>query len=187
MGDKDVSVTGSETLGGWDVKRIERVLAIAVHRSCPSWLVADADDIVQAALLKILESVHRNKAEVNEVLASSYLWRVAYSCLIDEIRRHQRRREDALLDTNSLPHHLSASPVSDPERRAGSEVLAAAIRQCLLGLSEHRRQAVNLHLLGHSLKEVARLAGWDRKRADNLVHRGMVDLRRCLSKKGEKP
>ncbi len=174
-----------DKLGGWEVTRLERVLGAAVRRSCPHWLAADADDIVQAAVVKIVEVLARGEADVS--LGSSYLWRVAHSCLVDEIRR-RRRRPEVTLDEATAPEQRShpSAPV-DPERRAASAGLAAAIRACLRGLREERRQAVNLYLLGHTVPEIARLAGWATKQADNLVYRGLADLRRCLAGKGVAP
>jgi RNA polymerase sigma-70 factor (ECF subfamily) len=47
-----------------------------------------------------------------------------------------------------------------------------------------RRHAVTLSLQGHSVPEIGRLLGWTGKKAENLVYRGMADLRECLEGKG---
>jgi RNA polymerase sigma-70 factor, ECF subfamily len=47
-----------------------------------------------------------------------------------------------------------------------------------------RRHAVTLNLQGHSVPDIGRLLGWTAKKAENLVYRGMADLRSCLSSKG---
>ena len=44
-----------------------------------------------------------------------------------------------------------------------------------------------LHLQGHSVPDAARLLGWPAKRTENLVYRGLADLRRCLIAKGHTP
>jgi RNA polymerase sigma-70 factor (ECF subfamily) len=41
-----------------------------------------------------------------------------------------------------------------------------------------------MYLHGHSVAEVAALLGWRFKKAENLVYRGLADLRRCLATKG---
>ena len=47
--------------------------------------------------------------------------------------------------------------------------------------------AVVLHLQGHSVPEAARLLNWGNKRTENLVYRGLADLRNCLALKGLEP
>jgi RNA polymerase sigma-70 factor, ECF subfamily len=46
---------------------------------------------------------------------------------------------------------------------------------------------VTLYLQGHTVPETARILGWDAKRAENLVYRGLADLRQCLMGKGHRP
>jgi RNA polymerase sigma-70 factor (ECF subfamily) len=43
---------------------------------------------------------------------------------------------------------------------------------------------VTLHLQGHSVPQVAGFFAWNTKRAENLVYRGLSDLRQCLESKG---
>jgi RNA polymerase sigma-70 factor (ECF subfamily) len=47
--------------------------------------------------------------------------------------------------------------------------------------------AVALHLQGHSVPDIGKLMSWAPKKADNLVYRGLADLRECLVSKGVKP
>jgi RNA polymerase sigma-70 factor (ECF subfamily) len=75
----------------------------------------------------------------------------------------------------------------DPERRLQGREAGAAIRDCLGRLVRPRRRAVVLHLQGHSATEVAELLGYGLKRADNLIYRGLKDLRACLGNKGKHP
>lgn len=159
---------------------IHRVIERAVRHACPSWLAADADDIAQAATLKVLDLLERR--EEKEPLVSSYLWRAAHSELVDEIRRRRSRREDGIEEDrlSSIPDIRNPGP----ERRLAGRELGDAIRSCLRRLIDARRYAVTLHLLGHTLPEIAAFLGWPRKRADNLVYRGMADLRDCLHEKG---
>lgn len=163
-------------------------MAKAVRRQCPASLSAHADDIAQAALTKIM-AIER-ASEGRRELTSFYLHRVAHSALVDEIRRWKRRGEVPLEvvspDGESLRTHEPAAE-GDPESRAASRELGVAIRECLACLTKERRRAVTLHLQGHSVPEVARLLGWDGKRAENLVYRGLANLRQCLMRKGHTP
>jgi RNA polymerase sigma-70 factor (ECF subfamily) len=65
--------------------------------------------------------------------------------------------------------------------------LGSAVRECLLNAKRERRLAVTLYLQGHSIPDAARILDWDVKRTENLVYRGLADLRQCLLKKGHRP
>jgi RNA polymerase sigma-70 factor (ECF subfamily) len=79
-------------------------------------------------------------------------------------------------------HPAAAEP--DPERNCAGREIGEAIRDCLGRLVRPRRMAVTLDLQGHRVAEVARLLGWSAKKAENLVYRGLADLRGCLKAKG---
>jgi DNA-directed RNA polymerase specialized sigma24 family protein len=44
-----------------------------------------------------------------------------------------------------------------------------------------------LYLQGHTAPEIGRLLSWSPAKSNNLVHRGIADLRRCLERKGLRP
>lgn len=170
-----------------DYARLRGDLVRAVNRICPSWLASRADDLVQVALLRVLEL--RRKSEENAELSPSYLRKVAYSALIDEIRRWRRRRETPLeTEAGGIdPAAERESGNPDPEERSAGREAGRAIRDCLGQMVRPRRLAVALHLQGHSVPDVGKLMGWSSKKADNLVYRGLSDLRECLGAKGVKP
>jgi len=87
--------------------------------------------------------------------------------LIDEIRRFRRQQRQA--------GQLSESEPGTPGPEARSEIL-----DCLSSLQDRRRTAVTLHLQGFRTAEVATALGWTEKQAENLVYRGLADLRSCL-------
>jgi RNA polymerase sigma-70 factor (ECF subfamily) len=160
-----------------------KAIAKAVSRVCPAWLVDRRDDLAQAAMMKVME-IHR-KSEGDRELSTSYLYKVAHSALVDEIRRIRRRREVAFeVDGGSEGHAVA---LDDPERSAAAEQIGRGIRDCLAAMKRERRLAVTLHLQGHRIAEAAKLLDCGEKRAENLVYRGLEDLRRCLSAKGFEP
>lgn len=172
---------------GQGVADLRRQLERAVRRTCPRWLAADADDLVQAALLRVLEI--RRKREGEAEFSAFYLRRAAHSAVVDEIRRRRRRAEVPLEaeETGEPSWPLGASGSSgeaDPERLSQSRELGRAITECLGRLIRPRRLAVTLHLQGHRIREVGDLLGWDAKKAENLIYRGLADLRDCLEDKG---
>lgn len=158
----------------------QRQVARAVEKLCPSWLRADRDDIIQNTLLRL--HLVSPRSEGNESLAASYVWKTAYTVMIDEIRRRGRRPEVPIDEADDGLRMVVNNP--SPEDVAAGRQLGDSIRRCLKALPESRRAAVVLHLQGHSLREVASLLGSDEKKAENLVYRGLADLRTCLKQKG---
>ena len=72
----------------------------------------------------------------------------------------------------------------DPERIAAAREIGRGIQDCLSQMSRERRLAVTLYLQGHSVPEASRVLDWPAKRTENLVYRGLADLRECLEAKG---
>lgn len=153
-------------------------LCRAVARICPPWLASQADDIAQRALIRLVQILERREGEAR--LGASYVRKAAYTATVDEVRRRRRQREVALEAGGG--EQASAGP--DPERLRAAVEIDEALRDCLGRMVEGRRRAVTLHLLGHSVPEASRILGWSNKQVENLVYRGLADLRRCLVGKG---
>ena len=155
---------GSQDPDPGSIERIRQVLIRAVERHCPPALAASREDLVQMALVRLLE---RPRGEGSAPRGASYLWRVAYTVVIDEIRRARRQQRQA--------QQLGGGEGGTPGPEARSEIL-----DCVDGLQDRRRAAVTLHLQGFRTGEVATALGWTEKQAENLVYRGLADLRTCL-------
>lgn len=180
--ERDASAAGAAPSPA-DFDLLRQQLLRSVGRICPAWLADHKEDIVQSALVRILETQKKN--EHGWVPLPSYVWKVAYTATVDEIRRI-RRRQDVPLDEESLENagHVSGS---NPYRDQSLLDLGEAIRGCLGRLNEPRRLVVGIFLLGHGLPETERLTGWEGKKVRNLLYRGLAGLRRCLSSKGIRP
>ena len=163
--------------------RLRSDLLRAVNRVCPPWLHDRKEDLVQTALIRVLEVERRGEGKAE--FSSLYLRKAAYSALVDELRRLRRRREVSLDDENPL--HGQADHSADPERISSAREVGSEIQVCLQRLVRPRRQAAILFLQGHSVPETGRLLGWSVKRAENLVYRGLADLRACLRARGAEP
>ncbi len=163
---------------------LRRRVAAAVRRVCPPWLALQADDIVQNVLLRLAGSTAEGEEE--RQFSSIYLEKAAYGATVDEIRRACRRREVPLPEDEG-DGDLAPATAADPERSAASTEIGRGIRDCLRGLPRPRKLAVTLYLQGCSVPESAQRLGWSPKRTENLVYRGLADLRFCLSRKGLTP
>ncbi len=166
-----------------DLRTLRRALSRAVTRVCPRWLVAEREDIVQVAMTKVARVMDGGKSA--EEITSAYLARAAYHAVVDEIRRQRRRRGMTAIEEEVERTAVAEGP--SPEAVAEGQQLGLEIRDCLSQMARTRRVAVALHLEGRGATEIASMFEWKRKQADNLVYRGMGDLRRCLTNKGLKP
>ena len=162
-----------------EIDRVRRILADAVRQICPRWLADQYEDLVQAAVLRVVKIL---AAEEKNPPASSYLWKVAYSAVMDEIRRRRRNREVPV--DQAVLAETAASPSGG--RHAPGE-LRTEILKGLNVLEEPRRRAVVLYLYGFSLRDSARMLGWTTKRVDNERYRGLNVLRRFLDERGYRP
>jgi len=178
-----MSLSGASQLV--DVTELRACLVRAVGRLCPSWLGSQREDLVQASVMRVMRMLERPPiGEEQRTYASSYLYKVAYTALVDEIRRVRRRRETDL-DDATVQQATTAAP--DPERAAASAEVGRGIQACLSNMIRDRRLAVILYLQGHTVAEAARILDWPFKRTENLVYRGLADLRTCLAAKGLQP
>ena len=119
-----------------------------------------------------------------EDLKPAYLGRVAYTVMVDEIRRRRRRRVLVPVETEA---EVPETTTPTPEDALQARELGLAVKDCLASMLEARVCAVGLFLEGRGPSEIAATLGWNRKRADNLVRRGIADLRACLAGKGFTP
>lgn len=158
---------------------LRRQLTLAVRHVCPAWLSRYEDDLVQTAMIRVIQLA---PGESRAGFSTSYLWKVAFTVTVDEIRRQRRRPEDNL-EANEAAEKVMAGP--DPEALAIGRETGRTIQCCLACLGEDRRLAVTLHLQGHTVPEASRYLGWSPKRVANLTYRGLDDLRRCLVAKGQ--
>jgi RNA polymerase sigma-70 factor (ECF subfamily) len=169
-----------------DLVELRRRLLGTIRRVCPSWLSDHAEDIAQEAMIKVTGVLQR-EGERDRSLPASYLNKVAYHATVDAIRRHRQRRLSEVAMENGLDGSPEHAAFGDPEKARVSGGIMEGVQQCLEDLVESRRLAVILRLQGHSVPEIASLLGWPQTRANNLVFRGMKDLKRCLAKKGLAP
>jgi RNA polymerase sigma-70 factor, ECF subfamily len=169
-----------------DYSTLRQDIAKAVARLCPRWMVDRRDDLVQTAVMRVMHITAKRSAsgEGNQFLSPSYLYKVAYSVLVDEIRRF-RRLSETDIEEEAVGH--AAIATENPERTTESKEIGRGIQGCLARLKQERRLAVTLHLQGHTVTEAARILDWAAKQTENLVYRGMADLRRCLLAKGIRP
>jgi RNA polymerase sigma-70 factor (ECF subfamily) len=172
----ETALSGNET-----IDRLRSDVARAVRKICPRWLVDQIDDLTQVATARLIQRI-RDTAGTSVVLTDGYIYRTAYTALVDEIRR-RRRLHEIPIESDLVP----ASPAEDPDRRLTARTIRDAVAKCLAALMASRRRAVMLRLQGHSLDDLSAFLDCSRKKAENLVYRGLAELRACLRAKGVEP
>ena len=162
-----------------DYRALRTRISHAVHKVCPGWLRDHHDDLVQQGILKVHQRYD------GQPVNSTLLYRVAHSVIVDEIRRHKRRQEIAM--TPTTPERVAGPANKTPEAVIRGAMTGEGIQSCLGKLSEDRRRAVTLYLLGHTVPQVGEQLGFSAKKAENLVYRGLKDLRGHLEASGLTP
>lgn len=163
------------------------LLRRAIACCCPAELAAAREDIEQEARLRLWKAL-----EGGTILErpASFVYRVAMTATLDAWRRWRARREEALdgpARAGDRPPAETAAAVDaapSPEQTAAARELGGRIRSALSRLVETRRLAVELHLQGLSVPEVALATGWTEPAARKLVYRGLADLREELRNEG---
>ncbi|MEM9531630.1 MAG: RNA polymerase sigma factor [Pseudomonadota bacterium] len=161
----------------------ESVIRAAISRHCPRWLSAEVDDIFQEVRRRLWVAL-KNERKLER--PASYLYRTAVTATIDAIRRSDARPEitmDTELDTIAAEPSSPAAGGS-PEQLMGTAELLGRVSSCLAQVATRRREAVKLHLLGMTTREIAAVHNWTEPKARNLVYRGLKDLRTVLAAEG---
>lgn len=179
----NAGTVSSAGLSDSQIALLRKTLTAAIVRICPTWLSEEREDLVQTSLLTIVRLFGRRQpGEPAREANATYLWKVAYSVTLDEIRRARWRFERSTKDGLQQGTRTESGP--DPERAASSREICVHVRACIKDLQTSRRRAVIMNLAGYTHKETAERLGMGFKQVANFVHRGMQDLRSCLREKG---
>jgi RNA polymerase sigma-70 factor (ECF subfamily) len=141
----------------------------------------DAEDLVQALLLKLLPQAAR-LAEIEQ--PGPWLARSLYYLYIDQVR--QQRRADERLGTRVHDVDALEAVVDEvcesPEQATERERLGRRLEAALATLSPEHRALVALHdIEGHTLEELARLLEVPIGTLKSRLHRARANLRWLLS------
>jgi RNA polymerase sigma factor (sigma-70 family) len=167
------------------LERYAALLRQLIARHCPGHIGVQIADIEQEARLRLWKALQREKELADP---ASYIYRVAVTTTIDAVRRVIARREEQLNlqddDDEHAPANLAADAMHQPDAVTERRELMSTIAAAIASLAENRRRAVELHLQGLSLSEIADLLRWSEGKARNLVYRGLEDLREALRREG---
>jgi RNA polymerase sigma factor (sigma-70 family) len=141
-----------------------KALRPRLHRYCARMTgsAVNGEDVLQDALVKALHA----RAEGTEVdNLEGWLFRIAHNASLDFLRERSRNTFVALTDD------IEAAPIPEAD-------IVAVSFQTFLRLPELQRCAVILKdVLGHSVDEIASIAGCSPAAAKSALQRGRVALR----------
>jgi len=157
------------------------LLRSVIRRHCPRDLGIHTGDIEQEARVRLWRALEREKELPDP---ASYIYRIAVTTTIDAVRRVVARREEQLEPEATVAMQLVDDAENRPDVRMDRRELMAGMVKALATLADDRRRAVELHLQGLTLSEIADLQSWSESRARNLVYRGLDDLRQALRREG---
>lgn len=132
-----------------------------------------AEDVFQEAWGKIIRArdSYRPTAKF-----TTYLFRVAHNCFIDNIRRTKRHSGHS----DAIPE-LEADPADEPERRTEQLLARRRLDAALRTLPEEQRDAFLLHEEGGlSLDDIALVTGVNRETAKSRLRYANTRLRASM-------
>lgn len=134
------------------------------------------EEIYQEAWLRLIR--HRDDYRV-DARFSTYLFRLAHSCLVDHLRRQGRRwrHEESVAE---LPED-AACPLPSPEGEWGRQLTARALADCLAQLPAEQREVFLLKEEGgFALPDIAAITGAGLEAAKSRLRYALRKLRDCL-------
>ena len=141
-----------------------------------------AQDCAQEAMLRAYKNL---KSFRGDCRLSTWLYRIAYSVCLDEMRRQKRRPQESLeglQDAGFTPPDRGESPVQALEKKERMKVIASAIQTLPMEMKE---VLVLSQLQGKSYEEVALITGTAVGTVKSRLSRAREKLKQILSPQGE--
>lgn len=134
----------------------------------------DAEDLTQDVFVRVFKSIHTFQPGTLE----GWLHRITTNLFLDQARRRQRIRMDAL---SHAPEHVWGE-VDDPAMLCDDELMDADVAEALNALSpEHRVAVVLCDIEGLTYEEISDVLDVKLGTVRSRIHRGRAQLRTALA------
>lgn len=165
------------------IEEIINSIKYIIWRNFPELAGEEKEDINQEINLKLWKMISSGRNIHN---LKSYLWKVVHTTAIDVISKKINNMDiDSIIqptqDEESPSNNFLLQELSISEKES-KFILEKAVKS----LSQNRRIAIKLRLLGMNVREMAELLGWTESKANHLYYRGLEDLERILRSLGYK-
>ncbi len=166
--------------------RVRQIVALRIRRTAAS--VSEHDDVVQEALLNVLESLHQFASEDSERAFLAWVTRCVENSVRDyfrslgaEKRGGNRVRRWSDYPTSVLSTSILHSPADTPSSEATAAELGDRIEAALLEMPDHYREVfVQYQLIGLSYDEIAAQLKISPTNARKLASRALTRLREAI-------
>lgn len=144
---------------------------------------ADAEDIVQVSILRLIAS----ESVGDEIINPLGWWnKIIIGAGVDHIRSSERRKNRETAATDRFDPNLEMQ--DGPEDDIARKQLLEAIEIEMDGLGDKLRSPLVLRFLkNHSYAEISRLLGIPTGTVSSRIHRGLSNLKSTLTKRGYLP
>jgi RNA polymerase sigma-70 factor (ECF subfamily) len=137
----------------------------------------DAEDTVQETFLRAYRQLRHFDGRA---AFSTWIYRIAANCAIDNLRSRKKREADGGADISAILDRQATHEPS-PERLTASSEIAQMLGPAMDELSETERAAfVMRHYEGLPMEEIGRALGVQPNAAKHSVFRAVQKLRRAL-------
>lgn len=138
----------------------------------------NADDIFQEVWGKIIKAADRYRPTAK---FSTYLYRVAYNCFIDHLRRNKRHNHIAEFDADQQPN-----PGESPDTLTERSLARERLQRALQDLPNEQRDVFLLHEeAGLSLDEIAAITDSNRETTKSRLRYAVNKLRVAIDEPAE--
>lgn len=159
----------------WAWRALYGELAPSLHRYAHACRVADPGSTVGEVFLRAVTAIMTFEGDERGFRA--WLFRIARNVILDEHRKAQRRRTDAV-PTEVL---VRLSPIGDVEEEALRSLSEQRVRVILDTLTPEQREVLVLRILGDlTVEEVALVVGKRPGAVKALQARGLAAIRRAI-------
>ena len=162
----------SDTSSNIAFDRVLVSLRPKLHRYCARMVgsVIDAEDIVQEAMAKAIESLPGMAEIANE---EAWLFRIVHNTALDFLR--QRAKQQMFSDDGDL--EMIADPIDQVYQR---QAAAAALRTFMRLSVAQRSNVILMDVLGYSLEEIGDITESSVASVKAALHRGRERLRNVM-------
>lgn len=155
---------------------------VMVRGICMSFLKSskEAEDISQEVFIEIYRSLKNFKGDC---ALSTWIYRIATSKSIDQIRKKNRKKRFAIFNRNIEPDDTGNKDSSNLGIDVEKKERINALYKTLAMIPENQRIALTLNKIeGFSYKEISEIMKTTTKAVESLISRGKANLKKKLEK-----
>lgn len=153
---------------------------VKVRSICLGFLknIEEAEDTAQEVFIEVYRSLKNFKGECS---LSTWIYRIATSKSIDQIRKKKRKKRFAIFNRDIDPDETEFQ--NGTEYEAERKEIINALYKTLSMIPENQRIALTLNKIeGFSYKEISGIMKTTPKAVESLIIRGKLNLKKKLEK-----